>query len=352
MSLVPGITPALVAAILFGASTPLARALVGSIDPLWLAGFLYAGSGIGLSIVFALRRAIGRERGTPVSRRDLPWLAATIVSGGIVAPLLFTFGLQGTPGATASLLLNLETVLTVALAWFAFREHYSARVVVGMALIVAACALLGWGGHDLPGAGRGALLIALACLGWSLDNNLTRKIAGSDALVIAMAKGLCGGAVNLALAAALAGPPPAALEAVGAGAVGFLGYGVSLALFVVALRSLGTARASAYFATAPFFGVAVAFAILAERPDRVFWIALPLIALGVWLHLTERHRHRHTHEPLVHDHPHRHDEHHRHAHDFAWDGTEPHAHQHAHEPFTHAHVHAPDLHHRHGHRGS
>src|SRR5690348_1671797 len=240
-------------------------------DPAWLAGCLYAGSGLGLSVVFASRRAAGAKSGAALSRRDLSWLGASILSGGIVAPLLFTFGLRDTSGATASLLLNLETVFTVALAWFVFREHYGARVLAGMVLIVAACGLLGWGDGGLPRAGRGAALIALACLCWSLDNNLTRKIAGSDALAIAMAKGLCGGAVNLAIAAALSGPPPDARDAVGAGAVGFVGYGVSLALFVVALRSLGTARASAYFATAPFFGVAVAFAILAERPDRAFW---------------------------------------------------------------------------------
>ena len=350
MMLRPGIAPALAAAILFGSSTPLARALVGAIDPAWLAGCLYAGSGLGLSVVFALRRASGRTQGVaPLSRGDVPWLAATILFGGVAAPLAFTFGLRDTAGATASLLLNLETVLTVLLAWYAFREHCSARGVIGMTLIVAACALLGWGERELSSAGRGAGLIALACLGWALDNNLTRKIAGSDALAIAMAKGLCGGAVNLALAAALAGPPPSALAAAGAALIGFLGYGVSLVLFVVALRSLGTARASAYYATAPFFGVAIAFAVLAERPERTFWIALPLVALGVWLHLSERHGHPHTHDALAHAHLHEHDEHHRHAHDFAWDGSEPHAHPHVHEPVTHAHAHTPDLHHRHEH---
>ena len=350
MSFGPGVVPALVAAVLFGASTPLARALVGAVDPAWLAGCLYAGSGLGLGIAFTLRRAAGREHGVaPLSHGDLPWLGATILAGGIAAPLAFTFGLRDTPGATASLLLNLETVLTVALAWFAFREHYGARVVIGMALIVAACGLLGWGGGDLPRGGRGAPLIALACLGWALDNNLTRRIARADALAIAGAKGLVGGAVNLALAAAFAGSPPALPQAVGAGTVGLFGYGVSLVLFVVALRGLGTVRASAYFAAAPFFGAGIAFALLAERPDRTFWIALPLMALGVWLHLTERHGHVHTHEATAHDHPHRHDEHHRHAHDFTWDGTEPHAHPHAHEPITHEHAHAPDLHHRHGH---
>lgn len=350
MTLGSGIVPALTAAILFGASTPLARALTGTVDPAWLAGCLYAGSGLGLSVVFALRRATANaDRISPLTRRDLPWLVAAIASGGIVAPLLFTFGLRETTGATASLLLNLETVLTVLLAWFVFREHYGARVVVGMALIVAACALLGGLERDVGNAGWGALLIALACLGWALDNNLTRKIAGSDALSIAMAKGLCGGVVNLSLAAVLAGPPPPAAPAIAAGVVGFLGYGVSLVLFVVALRALGTARASAYYATAPFIGVAVAFAVFAERPGSVFWVALPLMALGVWLHLTERHAHLHSHQAMVHDHPHEHDEHHRHAHDFPWDGAEPHAHPHAHEPLTHGHPHFPDVHHRHTH---
>jgi drug/metabolite transporter (DMT)-like permease len=345
-----GIVAALASAILFGASTPLARALTGAMDPAWLAGFLYAGSGLGLSIVFALRRATGRvTQVSPLTLRDLPWLAGAIASGGIAAPLLFTFGLRETSGATASLLLNLETVFTVALAWFAFREHYSLRVGIGMALIVAASALLGWGQRDVTGVGWGAPLIALASLGWALDNNLTRRIAGSDALSIAMAKGLCGGAVNLMLAVALAGPAPAWTPTIAAGVIGFLGYGVSLVLFIVALRDLGTARASAYYATAPFFGVAVAFAVLAERPDSAFWVALPLIALGVWLHLSERHGHLHSHEAMAHDHPHRHDEHHRHVHDFAWDGTEPHAHPHAHEPLTHAHAHFPDVHHRHEH---
>src|SRR5258706_4360199 len=215
MTLRSGIVPALTAAILLGPSTQLARVLTGAVDPAWLAGCLYAGCGLGLAVVFALRRARRNpHRISPLTRRDLPWLGAAITSGGIVAPLLFTFGLRETTGATASLLLNLETVLTVLLAWFVFREHYGPRVVVGMPLIVAACALLGGLERDVGGAGWGALLIAVALLGWALDNNLTRKIAGSDALSIAMAKGLCGGAVNLSLAAVLAGPPPAAVPAI------------------------------------------------------------------------------------------------------------------------------------------
>jgi len=218
-----------------------------------------------------------------------------------------------------------------------------------MALIVAACALLGWDRGGDSRFGWGAMLIAAACLCWALDNNLTRRISGNDAMLIAASKGLAGGSVNVALAALLAGAPPAPTAALAAGAVGFLGYGVSLTLFVVALREVGVARASAYYGSAPFFGAAIALVALGERPDASFWIAAPLMALGVWLHLTERHGHLHAHERMDHSHPHVHDEHHRHDHDFRWDGLEPHVHPHVHEPVVHAHGHHPDLHHRHEH---
>ncbi len=345
-----GVLAVMASATLFGASTPFARALVGALDPLWLAGLLYAGSGLGLSTLLALRQAGAagaHQRVTAIPRSDFRWLALSIVAGGIVAPVLFTFGLLTTPGATASLLLNLETVLTVAIAWFVFREHRNARVVTGMALIVAAGVLLA--GTPVVGGGSGALLIALACLCWAIDNNSTRRVAGNDAMLIAAAKGLAGGTVNIGLAWLLAGPVPSAPSALAAATVGFFGYGLSLTLFVVALRELGTARASAYYGVAPFVGVGVAFLLLGERADGTFWVAAVLMALGVWLHLTERHGHVHSHEALAHTHAHRHDAHHRHEHAFAWDGHEPHTHPHEHEPLAHAHPHAPDLHHRHEH---
>ncbi len=346
-----GIAFALAASALFGASTPLARALIGAMDPLWLAALLYAGSGGGLTLALMLRhwRAAGEaQRIAAIAPGDRRWLAAAVLAGGVVAPVLFAFGLRGTTGASASLLLNLETVLTVGIAWFVFREHRNARVVVGMTLIVIACVVLG-GGGVAGDSTVGMLLIASACLLWALDNNLTRLVAANDAMLVAAAKGVAGGVVNVGLAAMLAGSPPPPLAALGACIVGLLGYGVSLVLFIVSLRELGVARASAYFSTAPFIGVAVAFAVLGERPGVAFWTALPLMAAGVWLHLSERHSHEHAHERLVHEHPHRHDEHHRHAHAFHWDGTEPHTHPHEHEPVVHAHAHFPDLHHRHGH---
>jgi len=345
-----GVIPVFLSAALFGASTPFARALVGAIDPLWLAGLLYAGSGLGLSLLLALRHAGmagAHQRVAGIPRSDFGWLAFSIGAGGIVAPVLFTFGLRTTPGATASLLLNLETVLTVAIAWFVFREHRNARVVIGMALIVAAGALLA--GAPGNGGGGGAILITLACLCWAMDNNSTRRIAGNDAMLIAAAKGLVGSAVNIGLAALLAGPVPSMTSALAAAGVGFFGYGMSLVLFVIALRELGTARASAYYGVAPFVGVVVAFLLLGERPDSAFWVAAALMASGVWLHLTERHGHMHMHEAHAHSHPHRHDSHHQHQHAFEWDGHEPHTHPHEHEAVAHDHTHAPDLHHRHGH---
>jgi drug/metabolite transporter (DMT)-like permease len=347
-----GVIPVLASATLFGASTPLARALSGDISPLWLAGLLYAGSGLGLSLLLLLRHAgvAGANRRVPgIARGDLPWLAFSILAGGVVAPVLFTFGLRSTPGATASLLLNLETVLTVVIAWFVFREHRNARVVMGMALIVAGGILLAGGSEPGGEIGSGALLIALACLCWALDNNSTRRVAANDAMLIAAAKGVAGGAVNIGLALLFAGTAPPTFSALGAAGVGFFGYGMSLILFVVALRALGTARASAYYGVAPFVGVAVAFVLLGERPDSMFWGAAVLMALGVWLHLSERHGHPHAHDALAHTHPHTHDDHHRHEHAFVWDGQEPHAHPHVHDMLTHTHPHAPDLHHRHEH---
>ena len=168
-------------------------------------------------------------------------------------------------------------------------------------------------------------------------------------MLIACVKGLVAGSVNTALALSTGAQMPPAVSLVATLVVGFLGYGLSLALFVVALRGLGTARTGAYFAVAPLFGVGTALAIWPEAPSPAFWAAAALMAFGVWLHLRERHAHGHTHDATEHAHWHRHDAHHRHVHDFAWDGVEPHAHPHRHAVLTHAHAHYPDIHHRHRH---
>jgi drug/metabolite transporter (DMT)-like permease len=347
-----GVLYALAAAILFGASTPFAKALVGGIRPLLLAGLLYAGSGVGLGVALLLRRvALGSASSRKIAwprRSDIGWLAAAIFFGGVLAPVLLLLGLMSTAASVSALLLNLEAVFTAGLAWFVFRENFDRRIAVGMALIVIGGLALSWipGELTLP---RGTLLIAGACLCWAIDNNLTRRVSTSDAMAVACAKGLIAGAVNIGAALAVGAAIPSRSVTAAATVVGFVGYGVSLTLFVVALRDLGTARTSAYFSVAPFFGAALALVLNGEAVTWQLVLASVAMAAGVGLHITERHAHSHVHERLEHRHAHSHDEHHRHDHDFAWDGREPHTHAHVHEPLIHSHPHYPDVHHRHPH---
>ena len=339
---------ALLAAALFGASTPFAKLLVGELSPALLAGLLYLGSGVGLGLV-----RCARDRGwTPSGLRppEWPWLMGAIGFGGVLGPVALMVGLTRTSGATASLLLNLEAVLTALIAWLVFRENAGRRVVLGMLAIVAGGVVLSWPDRPAGTAGwQGPLAIAAACLCWAIDNNLTRKVSASDALFIAASKGIIAGTVNAALALSLGAALPPMPMLFAATALGLLGYGISLVLFVLALRGLGTARTGAYFSTAPFIGAAVALAFPGEAADAAFWLAAGLMAAGVWLHLTEHHEHEHTHEPLEHSHRHVHDAHHRHEHDFDWDGREPHTHLHRHAALVHRHPHFPDIHHRHRH---
>lgn len=346
----PGIIQALAAAILFGVSTPLAKALMGTTPPLILAGLLYLGSGLGLAAWRWLRSVSNKPAdAVPLARQDLPWLAGAVLAGGILAPPLLMWGLQFTQGSTASLLLNLEGVFTALLAWFVFRENFDRRIALGMLLIVAGGALLSWQQLPIGGVAWGVSAIIGACLLWGIDNNLTRNISASDASQIAMIKGLVAGITNLTLGYAAGGQLPEPGIALAAGVLGLLGYGTSLVLFVLALRSIGTARTAAYFSIAPFAGAALALPLLGETPGVLFWPATVLMGIGVWLHFSERHAHSHTHVAMQHAHRHVHDEHHQHAHDFPWDGSEPHSHVHVHAPITHTHHHFPDMHHRHRH---
>jgi len=339
---------ALISAALFGASTPLAKALVGEVTPLMLAGLLYLASGVGLATWSGIRRLAGAGRGGP-SPGDWPWLGAAIVCGGIAGPALLMYGLLLVPASSASLLLNLEAVFTASIAWLVFSENVDRRIFLGMAAIIAGGVVLSWEEAPRAGGVTGALLIGAACLCWALDNNLTRRVSGGDAVTLAALKGLAAGSVNLALALAQGASLPAAQPLAEAAALGFVGYGISLVLFILALRDLGTARTGAYFSVAPFFGAALALVLLGERVGPAFWLAAGLMGLGVWLHISERHEHEHAHEPLVHTHEHVHDEHHRHAHGPAAQGGEPHSHEHRHSAMRHRHPHYPDLHHRHGH---
>jgi drug/metabolite transporter (DMT)-like permease len=341
---------AMLSALLFGVSTPFAKLIIGNgVTPWLLAGLLYLGSGIGLALVHQVRKAIERgEAEAPLAQSDLPWLALVILCGGAIAPVLLMAGLATTPASTASLLLNLEGLATLGIAWLVFRENIDRRLLIGAAAILGGAMLLSW--RDGPsGGGIGTLAIAGACLAWGVDNNLTRKLSSADPVQIAMLKGLAAGTVNLLLALTLGASLPAGPVIAGAALIGFLGYGVSLVMFVLALRHLGTARSGAYFSTAPFIGALLAVAMFGEPVTLPLMLAGILMAIGLWLHLTESHGHEHAHEPLEHDHRHVHDSHHQHAHPAGVAPDAAHSHPHRHLPMVHRHAHYPDLHHRHRH---
>src|SRR5262245_9545495 len=343
---------ALASAALFGASTPAAKALLGAIHPAVLAGLLYCGSGIGIALLRRLAPAVRGAADAPeqaLGRRDLPWLAGAIAAGGIVGPLLLMLGLARTDAATASLLLTLEGAATALMAWFIFHENFDRRIAIGMLCLIAGAVVLAWSGTPSLSGVLGPLAIAGAGVACGLANILPRKVGLSGALQIVELKGVCAGPVNIVLGLWAGGALPGFAPALAAGVVGFLGYGVSLALFVVALRHLGAARTAAYFSTAPFLGAVVAVAALGEPATAALLIAGVLMAIGVWLHLTEHHEHEHSHEPLLHTHPHVHDAHHQHAHSVDDPPGEPHTHPHRHGGLRHLHPHVPDAHHQHRH---
>jgi len=343
-----GILFALLSALLFGASTPFAKIFLGTVDPWTMAGLLYLGSGLGLTLLH-LPRGISRLPSTEASlgRPDIPWLVFVIVAGGVLGPLFLMFGLARTDGAGASLLLNLEGLATMGIAWGVFRENVDGRLLVGAFSILAGAGVLSWQGH--ASFQWGALLIAIACLCWGIDNNLTRKLSSSNPVQLAMLKGLVAGTVNLILAWANGATVPATGTALAVSVIGFLGYGVSLVLFVLALRHLGTARTSAYFCLAPFGGALLAVIMLGDPISVQLIIAGCFMGFGLWLHLTEQHGHEHIHEIMLHEHRHSHDAHHKHEHKGGVPMREPHTHQHNHERLVHRHSHFPDLHHRHEH---
>jgi drug/metabolite transporter (DMT)-like permease len=339
------------AAGLFGASTPLAKCLLPQVAPVLLAGLLYLASGVGLGLYWVLQRADRRSRRSEarLGRGDVGWMTLVVAFGGVVGPVLLMWGLSRSAASSAALLLNLEGVFTALLAWFVFKENFDRRVAMGMALITAGGICVSWIGRPEAGVPWGAVAVVGACLAWGIDNNLTRKLSGSDPVQVAMVKGLAAGIVNTVLALSLGARMPAGGALVAAAAVGVLGYGVSLVLFILALRYVGTARTGAYFSTAPFIGAVISVAVLGDRIGAGLLVAAVLMGTGVWLHLTERHEHSHHHDAVEHEHSHVHDEHHQHTHGPGVQPGEPHSHPHRHDGLVHSHPHFPDVHHRHAH---
>ncbi|MDE2143833.1 MAG: DMT family transporter [Elusimicrobia bacterium] len=277
--------PALLAPLLFGLGTAAAKTLLNDVSPVLLAGLLYLGSGLGLGTVWLLRPRASASAGAPLARADFPWLAGAILCGGVAGPVLLMLGLSGTSASAASLLLNLETAFTAALAWSFFGERVNGKLAAGIGLVLLGGAVLSWPEPGLLAESRwrGSLLIAAACLAWGLDNNMSQRISGKDPVVIAALKGLVAGAVNVGLASAAGARWPGFIPVAKAGLVGFLSYGVSLVCFLLSLRNLGSARTSLYFALAPFIGAAVGLALLHEPMTVRLALGAGLMAAAAFL---------------------------------------------------------------------
>lgn len=337
----------LAAAALFGVSAPLAKVLLGEISPVLLAGLLYVGAAMGLW----LHRGFSRPtKEATLGPRDAPKLAAVVLSGGVLGPVLMLLGLGRVTALTGSLLLNLEAPFTVMLAVLVFREHLGRYAAVAVALILSGAVVLQLEPGALGADVAGVALLAGACACWAIDNNLTQRLSLKDPFAIVRVKTLVAGLANTTLGLLVASDAlPSWRFVLGALVLGSLSYGASVVLDAFALRLIGAAREAAYFATAPFVGALVSVLLLGDTLRWLDGLAMLVMAVGVAFLLRERHGHEHTHEALSHDHLHDHDEHHQHDHAPGDPVGEPHSHLHDHAPLTHDHAHVPDVHHRHPH---
>ncbi|MBL8741370.1 MAG: EamA family transporter [Myxococcales bacterium] len=334
---------AVVAAALFGLTTPLVTHFGRGIGPFTTAALLYAGAALAAGLP-------GRASGPRVGRAELGRVAAVALFGALLAPASLAWGLQNTGALSASLLLNLEAVFTVALAAILYREPVGRRVMLAVGLMLAGGALLALRSQASGGASLlGVVAVLGASLGWALDNTLTRPLSDFDPRGVVLGKAVIGSALALATAAVLGEPLPSWSGAAGIFACGATGYGLSLRLYLGAQRILGAARTGSLFAFAPFVGAALAFALGDRQGGLMVAGATLLFASAVYLHVTEKHAHVHHHEAVEHDHPHRHDDlHHDHTHDPPFVGE--HSHPHRHAALEHSHEHGSDLHHQHAHQ--
>jgi drug/metabolite transporter (DMT)-like permease len=341
----------LLAALLFGASTPAAKPLVSGLGPVLLSGLLYAGAALAVAPAVWLRR--GRKASDPArgesqqthERRNRWRLAGAVASGGVVGPILLLWGLSLAPAGSVALWLTLETVATAVLARLLFREHLEKRGWVAVALVVLASAILSGHFH----LGSAVALVALACVAWGLDNNLTSLIDGYTPAEITLVKGVVAAVVAIPLGWALGGEGSAIRVAAALG-IGALGYGLSLVLYVAGAQQLGATRSQLVFSTSPLFGLGLAWAVLGETLGWAHGVAAALMAVALWLLHREHHEHEHHHHAAAHTHWHRHDDgHHDHQHPAETSADGWHEHEHEHEGRTHSHPHRPDVHHRHEH---
>lgn len=335
---------ALLAAALFGLSTPFVQTWGKGVGPFTTAALLY----VGAALVAAFMRK-PKEREAQLQRADARRLLAMALFGAVIGPVALAWGLQHTSGVSASLMLTLEAVFTALLAWRLYSETIDKRVVLAMAALLAGGVVLALeqgfqGGVQL----MGLLAVMAATVAWGIDNTLSRGVADRDPGQVVLAKSVLGCVATGAVAWANSEPLPAWLPGAMLLLIGASGYGLSLRFYLLAQRTFGAARTGSVFAFAPFIGAVAAFG-LGER-DVSPYLALGgvLMLVGVVLHLAESHAHEHTHDALAHEHAHRHDDGH-HTHSHTPMPTGPHSHWHRHDPLTHTHAHVPDIHHGHTH---
>lgn len=335
---------ALLAAALFGVSTPLVQRWGVGLGAFTTAALLYAGAAL---VGVLSRRRIERE--ARVRRDDLARLLAMAAFGAVVGPVALAWGLQRTSGTSASLMLTLEALFTAMLAWRLYRETMDGRVWAAMALLLTGGMVLVLDQGRAGGAQLwGLLAVLLATAAWGVDNTLSRALAERDPGQVVLAKAALGASATAALAVAFGEPWPPAVAALALLAIGATGYGLSLRFYLLAQRAFGAARTGSVFAFAPFIGAALAVALGERSPSRLMALGSVLMLVGVVLHLAESHGHEHEHEALEHEHAHGHDDgHHDHPHDPMPAGE--HSHRHRHTPQRHSHPHVPDAHHDHGH---
>ncbi len=335
---------ALLAAVLFGISTPLIQRFGVGLGALTTAALLYAGAAA--AGLLSRQRASREAR---LERGDLPRLLSMAFLGAVIGPVALAWGLQHTSGTGASLMLTLEAFFTVLLARYLYGETADRRVWAAMLLLLAGGIALVL---DLGNAGRsqllGLLAVLLATAAWGADNALSRALAERDPGQVILGKALLGATATGTLAVLLGDPVPTLGASLALVAIGASGYGLSLRFYLLAQRAFGAARTGSVFAFAPFIGAGLAITLGDRSGSWVMALAGVLMALGVMLHLAESHGHEHVHEALEHEHAHRHDDGH-HDHDHPGTPFEPHSHRHLHEPKKHAHPHVPDAHHRHEH---
>jgi len=341
----------IISASLFGISPPIAKLLVGDIPPVALAGLLYLGAFIGLSLYSVVRRKRTidpNKKAAPLERKDFPWLAGAVLTGGIISPISLMMGLTVVSGFSASLLLNLEGLATAMIAILFFKENAGKRLWLALICMAIAGVFLTWD----PEQGKfnivGPLLIIFAMVCWGIDNNLTRNISDKDPIQIAKIKGLVAGTFSLSLALIFGMKISLDITIVFALLLGAFSYGISLVFFIKALKGLGSSRTGAFFSFAPFIGAITSIIILKEWIGWVMFPATAFMIIGIWLINSEKHSHLHTHKPITHTHSHVHTNMH-HLHEHPGTFHEPHTHEHTHTKITHIHVHWPDTYHRHKH---